>query len=216
MKKFILACLLLSILSFNSFSQNSKNVVSISATKFNVLYVGVDNPLTIAVSDYSPDKITVSINNSCTITDSKNGEYIVKAMKPGTATITVKSSETNNVLGTMDFKVKKIPDPIAHIGNINKKDNKITNEALISAGGITLTLEDFNFDVKFEIVSFDMITVGKTKPEIKTATGSQFSNDMIKKIKKLKSEEKINFENIKVKCPDGEIRKVNNLKFEII
>ena len=47
------------ILASNAFTQE---VVAVAATKFNILYVGVDNPIKIAVENVKDKDVSVSVN----------------------------------------------------------------------------------------------------------------------------------------------------------
>ncbi len=67
----------------------NKNVVTaVAPVKMNVLYLGVDNPMSIAASGYAASDLDVSIDNG-TITGS-NGSYTVRPDHPGSATIYIK------------------------------------------------------------------------------------------------------------------------------
>ena len=60
---------------------NNEIVTAVAATKMNVLYVGVDNPVKIAVSGYESSEIEVVITNGIIL--GENGDYIIRPKKPG-------------------------------------------------------------------------------------------------------------------------------------
>ena len=108
------------------------NVV-ISATKMNVLYEALDNPMMISVPGIPSDKLRVTMSNA----DFKKvgNNYIVKP-KPGFAggksTISV-SAEINGEskrLGSMDYRIKRVPNPFASVGG--KQDGKIRKNTLLA------------------------------------------------------------------------------------
>jgi hypothetical protein len=66
----------------------NNSVIACSIDKLNVVYIGIDNPITIAVSNTPPDKVTVS-GQGCTVRPNGTGKYIVTATTQGTAKIQV-------------------------------------------------------------------------------------------------------------------------------
>ena len=71
------------LLSLQLYSQNEPTVL-VSADNMNILYLGLDNPISIAACGITNDKLNVSITNG-TITGS-NGRYIAK---PGSGRISI-------------------------------------------------------------------------------------------------------------------------------
>lgn len=86
--------------------------VAIALDKMNVLYIGVDNPVTIAVPNVASDKIFVNIDNG-SITGS-NGKYVVHVTKVGIASIQVGTikNDRKELLAEQVFRVKMMPDPV--------------------------------------------------------------------------------------------------------
>jgi hypothetical protein len=76
-----------------SCSNNSidDHVVAISAEKMNILYVGEDNPISIAASGLSTKELSVSINEG-TISK-ENDHYNARLEQTGEVIITVKRGE---------------------------------------------------------------------------------------------------------------------------
>ena len=66
----------LAILSNISLFAQTDATAVVAADKMNVFYIGVDNPISVAVPGIASDKLRVTVNNG-TITGS-NGKYIVK------------------------------------------------------------------------------------------------------------------------------------------
>ena len=66
---------------------NAQSVV-IAADKMNVFYLGVDNPVAVAVEGISDDKLTVSIDNG-TIKRTGRGAYIAHLDSTGIVHIVV-------------------------------------------------------------------------------------------------------------------------------
>jgi hypothetical protein len=78
-------------------------ITAMELPKMNVLYIGIDNPLKIAVSGIDDSELDVSIDNG-QITG-KNGEYSIFVTKPGSSTVTV--SHKGKILQQTDFRGQK-------------------------------------------------------------------------------------------------------------
>src|SRR5664279_4244911 len=73
------------LIIFFCYSISSAQKFSISADRNNILYVGLDNPLTIAVENYPSNSIIVETDNG-TI-EGSSGKYIFRANKRGKADV---------------------------------------------------------------------------------------------------------------------------------
>jgi len=186
-------------------------VAAVSPTRMNVLYIGVDNPVSIAVTGANMDDIEASIDNG-TITG-ENGNYIVRVKEKRIATITVKAG--NKVVTEKKFRVKRIPDPVAMVGG--KRGGTTTKQELINAKGINVYLINFDFDMKFEVVSFNISaqSEGGYVQDIRQDNTGNFSKEQLELIEKLIPQRKIYIEDIKAKSPDGTIMSLGSLTFKI-
>jgi len=208
--------ILVLLLSPSCTQKGTDNVVtSISLTKMNVLYVGVDNPVVVAVSGYNSDEIEVSVLDEAakiTVTGEK-GQYILNPKRPGTLTMVVKAKGV--VVQEAMFRVKAMPDPAAMVAG--KKGGKIEKDVLLEQKEISVVMENFDFDLKFTIQSFTFSTTNK-KGYYRSlpVQGSVFSQELLNLFKNIKSGERFNIEDIKVIGPDGGIRDLPSIVFEII
>lgn len=136
------------------------NQAIISADKMNVVYRGIENPITISLPGISPTKIKAT----ATGLKPKGGSSYV--LRPGGG-----SSVAINVTGTTDtgetiksppvsFRIKDIPAPMASIrgeyGSISMPKTSLAKSS-VAAG-----LPDFVFDLKLNVLSFKVKVPGKT------------------------------------------------------
>ncbi len=95
----------------------AKPGITISPTKMNVFYVGVENPVTISVPG-SPERIVPTISTGKIRPEGKN--WIVYDLQKGIreAIINVNAvfSGKSKSMGATTFRLKTVPDPIAKIG----------------------------------------------------------------------------------------------------
>lgn len=188
---------------------------TISATKMNVFYIGVDNPVDISASGVAKDKIRASISNG-SIVKNANG-WVVRPGKVGTAKISVSAEVQgeNKNMGSSDFRVKQIPKPEASIGG--KSGGNIKGAALKAASGIRAAMESFDFEVTVVVSSFKMGYVASNGLlEEVSVNGNKFTSEVRNKIAGLKRNSKVFFEDIKVKMPDGRTVTLAPVNFKVI
>jgi gliding motility-associated protein GldM len=216
--KEIISLTVLTILTFINiklFAQTD-NIAVVSADTMNVLYIGIDNPISIAVPGINNDKIKVSINNG-TITGS-NGKYIVKVDKVVETIIEVtaeiKPGEISKA-GSRIFRVKRIPDVIRCIGNYCTTTVNLTKDELLTDPTINVSM-NLPFDPKIEVVSFTATFSFKGELKSFSISGNKFNREIIDYVKQLKLPDKLYIEDIKVKIFDGTTRIVQPIKIRLI
>ncbi|MBO6118336.1 MAG: gliding motility protein GldM [Bacteroidales bacterium] len=185
---------------------------TISATKMNVLYIGVDNPISVGAPGVRSEDLQVSLNGAGgSIRKTGTGEYIATVKSQGKATIGVSAKIGGQMknLGAMEYRVKTIPRPTVKIGNL--QGGRVSKEELAAQGGFRVTVEGFDFPVTYTVTSYEMsfVTGGDMKAPLR-GTGNKFTPEMTNQISKLRRGNKINIENIRVKGPDGEKSASNN------
>lgn len=188
----------------------------VSPTKMNVFYRGVDNPVSISVSGYSDKDIVGSMTNG-TLSKTKDG-YIVRPGKENEATV---SATVTNIDGTkksmtgQKFRVKNVPNPTPYFAGKSVSDETIKKSELSAAQYVIAKMENFEFDLKFEIVEFKLTMVVSGTPIEKISKGAALSSDMKEMTAKAKPGQKIWVEGIKAKGPDGTIRSLGTLSFKV-
>jgi len=179
----------------------------VSADKMNVLYIGVDNPMSISVPGVSNDKVKSSIEGSGGALKPNSaaggGHYIATVSSTGKAIIKVSAEIGGKVMpmGTFEYRVKRVPDPVATIAN-NKSGS--INKNLLMAGTLIPQLENFDFELFFKITSFKMTITGKGKDPMEfESTGNQLTQQMRDALSKGRAGDKVFFEFIKARMATG-------------
>lgn len=180
---------------------------TISPTKMNVFYIGVDNPVSISVPGASAESIEPSITGGggATITKVKPGEYIVNVKTQQAATINVAANFNGKrmPMGSMNFRVKTIPKPKAQVGASD--GGRIAKEILLAQGGLRVVMEGFDFPVTYQVTEFTMtFNTGGDGQAPLVARGSRFTPEMLAQINRLRRGHKVYIEGIRAKGPDGE------------
>src|SRR5690606_36148982 len=132
------------------------NSATISADKMNSIYRGADNPMTISFAGVSDNNVTASATGLRPA--GGPGKYIWRPDgiqgDDATVTVTGKLPSGESVSDKRVFKVRNIPAPAASIrGQVGSaRGNK--NDLLVST--INVMFPDFVFDVKANVVSFEV------------------------------------------------------------
>ena len=190
--------------------------MTVSASKMNVFYAGVDNPVSISVPGYGLSQINASITNG-TIRREGN-EWIVRVPETSRNTVirvSVNDKGKDVAMGSTEYRIKKVPNPTPKIANISS--GKISPNVMIAAGAIIPQMpEDFDFKYDFRITSFNFIGTSRGGDLFeKRGNGNQLTNEMKEYIKNARNGAKIWIEDIKAKSPDGIVRDLSNISLEI-
>jgi gliding motility-associated protein GldM len=194
--------------------------LSVSPTKMNVLYIGVPNPIDITASGVPAEKLNVSITGGGNITRAgAAGSYIAQVKSPGTVNINVTANvdgQTKN-LGSREFRVKRVPDPVAVVGTdkANKRGGTISKAILAAQVGVKAELENFDFKMDFTVVSFNVSASIKGFNQDAKSNSATFTAQQKQIIQQVPSGNKVYIEDIKAKGPDGSIRDLGSICFKL-
>jgi gliding motility-associated protein GldM len=138
------------------YTVGSPTGVIVSADAVKVLYIGLDNPVTISgANGKGAESVQASISQG-TITSKGGGKYSVRVTTPGTATISVTSEGKTY---PQEFRVKTVPPPIAMVGV--SKGGKMSTNSFKAQAGVRAVLENFIFEgVTFTVTSYTMTFAG--------------------------------------------------------
>lgn len=207
--------------SYESYPFKSEYIVAAPSAavfleKMNVFYIGVDNPISISAAGVAPGDLQPSLTGGSMRPGGKPGSYIVTVSSGTKATINVgaKLNGVQKSMGTFEFRIKRVPDPVAYVGSI-KGDGQMTKGELNSVSGVFARMENFDFDLSFSVVSFVLsMNVNGVFVE-KKANGAAISPDMKSLLAGAKPGNKVFFEQITVKGPDGTLRKIPGVNIKV-
>jgi len=186
----------------------------ISPTKMNVLYIGVPNPIDISVSGFREDQIRAGISQG-TLSKSGSG-YIAQVRNPGKAVITVSVSDDkggSRSMGNMEFRVRRVPNPVPKVANL--QGGNIAKSLLLTQTGVVADLENFDFDLRFNISSFTVSATIRGFQETATATSARFTPQQLAIIQKVPIGQSIYIEDVRAAGPDGTVRNIGTIKFTL-
>jgi len=191
----------------------SKGAAVVSPDKMNVLYIGVDNPLSISVPGMSNEKIGASINGGGGTLKGGDGHYIARVTTTGEATVTVTSG--SSTMGAQKFRVRRLPDPVPLLSN--STGGTMGNGEMKAQLGIRAMIdENFPFDVKYDVIGFTLVYTPKRGDIVdEVNVGARFTSGSAAMINQAKPGDSYAFDNIKVRGPDGISRKLPSIFFRI-
>jgi len=168
----------------------------------NVLYIGVQNPLTITAGAGS-EKVTASFSGG-SIRKVSGNKYIADPKETGEHTITVLVE--GKAAGKVGFRVKNLPLPAAYVGNL--KAGPVPTANFKAMGGVIAKLEDSEFDAPYEVVSYTVGALSSDIPDYAPVTnnGNRWSGAAANLINKLKPGALVVINDIRVKDPAGRVR----------
>ena len=181
--------------------------------ELNVVYVGVENPCRIFVTNVPSQYVEVSSDNEdLQIIEKEGGFYTLIASNPGRAKITVSAGYYEE---TYEVRLKRVPDPVAKLGIKEGGNMKISE--FKAQGGIGAWLMNFDFDTRCTIESYAMTRIAKDgTQETVENEGSRFREAATLLQQKAQSGDIYIFENVRSRCPgDNANRSINSLVFRI-
>lgn len=181
---------------------------SVSAKKMNVFYRGVDNPVSIAVSGVSRDKIFPSISCGTIRRETQGKDWVVRVSGNCNNTYIVVSSVMNGVrkeMGMQEFRIKNLPDPTPTIAG--KNSGVVSRDNIISADKINISMPDnFEFDHTFQVQSFSLIIKRGFNEYTYESNNAHLTDEMKKQIIRTNRGQDIIFKNIVVESSEGDER----------
>ncbi|MFK8007380.1 MAG: GldM family protein [Saprospiraceae bacterium] len=197
-----------------------KGSVTVSATKMNVFYIGVPNPIKVSAAGVNSNSVKVSLGGGGGGTIKKaggTGEYTVTVSKPAKlgneCQVRVEAPGLKGEKAL--FRVKRIPDPTAKLsGNTG---GAIGNGEFKAQGGVSAILDGFDFDAKCVIQGFIVTRQAKRADPVEVNNrGPRWSPQARELVNKAKPGDVFYFDNVKAKCPgDPAGRKINAMVFKI-
>jgi gliding motility-associated protein GldM len=195
------------------YTVGSPTGANVSADAVKVLYIGLDNPLTITGGTAGDEKTSANMSGG-TLRKTGPSKYIANVSSPGEATVnvTVEGKTT-----PFKFRVKRIPDPIPMVGT--STGGRIPTNSFKAQQGVRADLRDFVFEgVKFETVSFVVYATGKgfeEQPGVSQNGGAYFNGESKRILDKCRPGSTVVLDEIRVKGPDGNVRQLGTLAFNL-
>lgn len=193
----------------------AKKSLVVSPTAMNVFYKGIENPMEVSAPGIPTENLKVSVTNA-QMSGSK-GKYVIIPNQSGSESIVSVSAEVNGrtvKIGESQFRLKPVPPPQPFIGDITGS-GVMPQSMLAAQAGVRAVLENFVFDLKFNVVSFKVSTIIKGELKEVENRGPAFSSDVKTLLNATRKGSKVFFEDIKAKGPDGTVKPLGSVIIKV-
>ncbi|MGC4035724.1 MAG: gliding motility protein GldM [Chitinophagaceae bacterium] len=186
---------------------------AVQLDKMNVLFIGVDNPVTVSGSG-SADQLSASISMGQLVPSGEKGHFIARVnQESDNCIISVKTPDGK--VTPIKFRVRSIPDPTPMVGQ--SKSGDMPAGAFKSQAGVRAIVENFFYETQFNVVSFRMTGEGDgfgDGVEDANNTGATWKEAQ-KIVSKARPGSFITIEDIRAVGPDGRTRKLTPLIYTL-
>lgn len=191
------------------------NSATIAADRMNVVYIGVDNPISASFAGIPSDKVSVTASRG-DLTKVADGKYILRPTV-GQGNIVITASGTlpdgSTVTDTQEFRPKVIPRPTGTIRNANLAEGPAENLKISTVGAM---FEDFEFDVEVTVTEFTIL-FPRGQGSITVKGSNRLTPEAQRKVDQLKPGDNVIFSGIKTSLKGVNIpsRDATNATFTI-
>ncbi len=197
-------------------------MATVSATMMNVLYAGIDNPVSISVPGVPMSAISASMTNG---TLTRSGDHWVARPatvgKEAVLSVTANIDGRSTTVANSTFRVRKLPDPTAYIAFTDQKGNvdhykggrPFAKTLLMQAPGLETAIDDGLLDTKFKVVGFETVffdSMGNAIPEV--SDGANFSQRQKQSFQRLSRGKRFYISRIRAIGPDGITRDLSPME----
>jgi gliding motility-associated protein GldM len=201
--------------------QVAPKVAVVSPKMMNVLYIGLDNPVDVSVPGMAQSDVSASMVSNGTLVRLPDGSYNAKVNMPGVTKVVVKAKVNGRemVMGEHPFRIKNVPSPVTTLDGVNE-GGKITLARMKTATGIVPVVKGFDYPARFTVESYQVSYKSKKDGEISLpiTVNGPLLNQRIKDIirNRMAAGDDIYFDEIWVRGPAGDKRKINPIAFAVV
>ncbi len=187
----------------------SKPSAVVSADKMNVLYIGVNNPVSVSAPGVPKESLKVSFTAGSI--SGSNGQYVVKPNNaPGTTGKFTITGEKGMVLGASEYRIKRIPDPKPEFAG--RSGGNLSAANIKAQDAVFAKLYNFDFDATFNVTRFTLMVINKRQDAIiYSTTGNSLTGPMRQALSTITSGSTVVFKEIGAVGPDGSQRSLESI-----
>jgi gliding motility-associated protein GldM len=198
----------LALFPFKAEYQAFAGGATISATKMNVLYIGVANPISVSVPGFAPKDVSVSMQGGSISSDGKGGwNANVTSGRDCKITASAKMRDGSmRTMGSMPYRIRPLPRPEAKMGSIESgrpspKEALMAQSAIIADMGAGFAFEGINYNV----TAFQFIYVPRRDDAVLiNGSGPMITGQMKSALSRAKRGDRVIIDKIRARGPDGD------------
>lgn len=179
-----------------------KPAATIAATEMNLLYKGIDNPMSISVPGFAASEVKVSAPG-LNLNSLGGGKYNAKVPSSTSKEVTITASITRDgktkTVGSQKFRVRSLPQPTAQLGGIPNDGLPKGKAAVGAQSSIIASMgAGFAYNLNYRVQGFKMIIAYKRKPPVMASSSNgALTGQMRSMVKSTQSGDKILIEGIR-------------------
>ncbi len=192
--------------------------VTMSATRMNVFYRGLENPFDVSGGGIPQENLEITMSNGSA--EKQGNSWVIKPNeldeqgRRTTVTVHANVDGQRRLLGSSNWRVKRVPDPVAQVAG--QSGGTIRRERLLVEDGVLAVLEDFDFDFKYTITQFRVEVSGAGGyVSAWESNSNRFTDDQKEQFRRLNPNSLVYIANIKARGDDGTIRDIDPISFKI-
>ena len=205
---------------FDGEYQVAPKTAVVSPKMMNVMYIGLDNSVAISVPGVAASDVSATLDGKGNLIKNADGSYNAKVTAPGIAKVIVKAKVNGHemVMGTQEFRVKTVPSPVSMLDGVYE-GGKLALSKMKTTRGVVPLIKNFDYITKFTIVSYQFSYRSKKEDNNSTpiaVTGPMYDakvRDIVDH--RLQAGDNVFFDDVIVKGPAGDIRKINPMVFVV-
>lgn len=198
----------LAVFPFKAEYQAFQGAATISATKMNVLYIGVPNPISVSVPGFAPKDVSVSMQGGRLVSDGKgNWNAFVDNGREAKITAAAKMKDGSmRTMGSMAYRVRPLPRPEAKWGAL-ESGRPSPREALMAQSAVMADMgAGFAFEgINYNVTSYQFIFAPRREDAILIqGNGPIITGQMKSTLNRARKGDRLIIDKIRAKGPDGE------------
>lgn len=184
---------------------------SIFLEKMNVMYMDVENPVTISGGSVGSEKVRVAFPAG-SISRVSGDKYVATPKNPGLSKIIVTA---DGKPFEFPIRVKFLPPPTGFVGA--KKGGTISAAEFKAIGGIIARLEDSEFEFPYKVESYKIAATGGAFPTYSEEAnqGNRWTGQAAAMVSRMTPGTTVFFDQIIVIGPGGKKREIPPMKFSL-
>ncbi len=190
----------------------------LKADKMNILYKGVDNPMSLAIPGRNIGRVIMDTDLSGLkpVNWSMEGN-IIRCYSTGIANIIVKQvlGQDTVLLGTRTFRVKNLPTPVATLNG--KNSGFILRDSLATTRGIKAIIPDFDYNYSFDVISYNIhFNSNGISWAFTRIYNNNISDNIRELLKRVDHNSSVQFTDITVLGSDSVVKNIGTLSLTVV
>ncbi len=187
---------------------------TVSATMMNVLYAGIDNPISISVPGVANASVSASMTNGSLTR--KGDAWVARPAAVGQDAVITVSAEMDGRrmdMSRTSFRVRKLPDPTPFIIYTDAQGNRdryrsgsggIAKGTLRQSPGIEAAIDDELLNIAFNVESFETVFFDSMgNASIERSNGAAFSQRQLDRFARMRPGQRFYISAVRASGPDG-------------